>query len=67
MYYEKHALEKTWVSMTKKLTNEKIIEKFMNKSNIRKQVDENNHEALKRMIVFNLKVKDDKNDREQVV
>ena len=42
---------------------------FMNKSEIRKQVDESNHEVTrkKRMIIFNLKVNKEKNDREQVV
>ena len=42
---------------------------FMNKSESRKQGVESNHEARrkKRMIVFNLKTKKEKNDREQVV
>ena len=42
---------------------------IMNKSEIRKQVNESYHEARrkKRMIVFNLKVNKENNDREQVV
>ena len=42
---------------------------FMDKSEIRKQVDESNHEARrkKRMILFNLKMNKENNDREEVV
>ena len=51
--YEKHESEKTWTSISKRLINEKTIKKlerveedvFMNKSEIRKQVDESTHEA----------------------
>ena len=41
----------------------------MNKNEIRKQVDESNHEARrnKTMIVFNLKMNKENNDREQIV
>ena len=53
--YEKNKSWKTGVNMAKRLTNEKTIEKLewvedgmmMNKSDIRKQIDEGNYEAIK--------------------
>ena len=75
--YKKHESEKTRARIAERLANEKTIKileqlaegVFMNKSEIRKQVYERNHEARrkKRMIVFTLKVNKDNNDREQVV
>ena len=60
-----------------KTTNEKTIEKLerveegviMKKSEIRKEVEESNYETRrkKRMIVFNLKEKKEKNDRDRVI
>ena len=53
---------KTWATIAKRLTNEKTIEKLerveesmmMNKSDVRKQVEESNYEVRRkgRMIVF---------------
>ena len=68
---------KTWANIAKRLTNEKTIEQLerveegviMKKSEIRKEVEESNYETRrkKRMIVFNLKEKREKNDRDRVI
>ena len=73
--YEGRESLKTWANIAKRLTNKKPIEKLerveegviMKKSEIRKEVEESNYEARrkKRMIVFNLKEKMEKNDRER--
>ena len=75
--YEGRESLKTWANMAKRLTNEKTIEKLerveedviMKKSEIRKEVEESNYETRrkKRMIVFNLKEKKEKNDRDRVI
>ena len=59
--YEKNESLKTWGTITKRITNEKTIEKLervegsmmMNTSDIWKQVGESNYEARRRMIVYN--------------
>ena len=68
---------KTWAKIAKRLTNEKTIDKLerveegmiMKKSEIRKEVEESNYETRrkKKMIVFNLKEKKEKNDRDRVI
>ena len=75
--YEGRDSLKTWANIAKRLTNEKTIEKLerveegviMKKSEIRKEVEESNYETRrkKRMIVFNLKEKKEKNDRDRVI
>ena len=68
---------KTWANIAKRLTNEKTIEKLerveegviMKKSEIIEEVEENNYETRRKkiMIVFNLKEKREKNDRDRVI
>ena len=75
--YEGRESLKTWANIAKRLTNEKTIEKLermeegviMKKSEIRKEVEESNYETRrkKRMIVFNLKEKREKNGRDRVI
>ena len=62
----------TWANIAKWLTIEKTIEKLkqveesmmMNKSDVRKQVEESNYEARRkrRIIVFNMQEKEEKTD-----
>ena len=74
---EKNENIKTLAIITKRLPNEKTIEKLkrveesmlMNKSDVRKQVEKSNHEVRwnMRIIVFNMQDKEVKTDREQVI
>ena len=73
--YEGRESLKTWANIAKRLTNDKTIEKLerveegviMKKNEIKKEVEKSNYETRrkKRMIVFNLKEKREKNDRER--
>ena len=75
--YEGRESLKTWANIVKRLINENTIEKLerveegmiMKKSEIRKEVEESNYEPTrkKRMIVFNLKKKREKNDSDRVI
>ena len=71
--YEKNEDVKTWATIAKRITNEKTIEKLecveagmiVKKSDIRKEIEESSIEERRkrRMIVFNLKQSDVKNDK----
>ena len=74
--YEGRESLKTWANIAKRLTNEdnRKLERveegvIMKKSEIRKEVEESNYDTRrkKRMIVFNLKEKKEKNDRDRVI
>ena len=71
--YEKNEDVKTWATIAKRITNEKTIEKLesveagmiVKKSDIKKEIEESSIEERRkrRMIVFNLKQSDVKNDK----
>ena len=75
--YEKNENVNACTTIAKRLTNKKIIKKLeqveetmmMNKSDVRKQVEENNYEARRKMriIVLNMQENVEKTDREQVM
>ena len=67
---------RTWANIAKRITNEKKFEKLerveegmVMKKRLEKDVEESNYESRrnKRMIVFNLKEKKEKNDRDRVI